>query len=80
MTLPGGAGVREWTEQVAASGVTAGSTVMVGLAPANDNDENDPELLDLAAMSAVPGSGTLTLSANFPAPVSGPVRFNWSAF
>lgn len=80
LSLPPGAGVVEWSEGIAASGVTAGQIVLLGLAPTADDRENDPELLDLAALSGRADAGAITVSAVFSEPASGPVHINWSAF
>ena len=64
---------------VAASGVTPASRVQLTLAPANDNDENDPEFLDVTAIAGSPQSNQILVSASFSAPVSGPIKLNWSA-
>lgn len=79
ITLPRGHGVREWRENVAAPGVTAASRVQLGLAPAEDGQENDPELLFPIALWAQPGLGSLQLGAAFAHPVAGAVNLIWSA-
>ena len=79
-TLTGVGGVIEWTETVTATGVTSGNAVLLSLAPGTDADENDPEMLDVLAMSARPLTGQIEITANFATPTSGPVKFNWSAF
>ena len=68
------------TGTLAATGVTGSSVVMIGLAPHTDADENDIELIDLAAVSATPGTDTITVTAAFLTPHAGPIRFYWSAF
>lgn len=65
---------------LAASGVTAESIVLIGLAPHTDADENTAEMIDLAAVSATPGEDMITVTAAFLTPHAGPIRFNWSAF
>lgn len=70
----------EDTETVAATGVTGASRVNVWLAPHDDSDENSPELLDIAAMQATPGSGTITVTMAFLTKTSGPIKLQWSAF
>ena len=67
-------------ETVAAAGVTAGMSVGVFLAPVTDDDENTPELLDVAAMSAEAGTDQITITAAFSTLTSGPVKMLWSAF
>ena len=77
--LPGGRGVREWRESVAAPGVTATSRVQLGLAPADDIQENDPELLFPIALWARPAADTIHIGAAFAHPVAGAVSLIWSA-
>jgi hypothetical protein len=68
------------TETVTATGVTASNVVMISLAPTDDADENDPELLDVLALAARPLTDQITITAAFGTRTSGPVKFNWSAF
>jgi hypothetical protein len=79
ITLPAGHGVREWRESVAALGVTSASRVQLGLAPASDTQENDPELLFPIALWARPAAGSLQIGAAFAHPVAGAVNLIWSA-
>lgn len=72
-------GAFEWTEVVTATGVTASNKIMLGLAAATDDDENCAELLDISALEAVPSTDAITITVSFPVPVSGPIKFNWSA-
>lgn len=69
----------EHSETVSASGVTATSRVILGLAPCADSDENCPEMLDIISYVATPADGSLTITAAFSQLTSGPVKFNWSA-
>ena len=80
LNITAGGGAREWSETVAASGVLTSHRLLIGLAPADDSDENDPELLDVLAVAARAQAGALEVSASFAEPTSGPVKFNWSAF
>jgi hypothetical protein len=80
LTIADPAGRLEHQETVSAPGVTPVSRLFVSLAPTSDADENDPELTDLLALSASPGAGTLTITAAFDTAMSGPIKFNWSAF
>lgn len=68
------------TETVAATGVTASNVAMICVAPHLDSDENDAELLDIGAISAAPGTDTLTIDLAFLTPTQGPIKLNWSAF
>jgi hypothetical protein len=79
LILPGGAGDVAGEAVIAAPGMTPVMRVFLSLAPADDADENDPDMIDLASVSARAASGSFRLSASFSNPVSGPVRFNWSA-
>jgi hypothetical protein len=79
ITLPRGQGVREWRESVAAPGVTPASRVQLGLAPVDDFQENDPELLFPIALWARPAVDALHIGAAFAHPVAGAVSLIWSA-
>lgn len=72
-------GAYEWTETVAAIGVTAASRIILGIGAHVDTDENAAELLDITAYNAVSGTNTITIEAAFSQPHSGPTKFNWSA-
>lgn len=78
VTLPNNAFSVE--ETVTVTGMTASRTVIVSLAPHSDDDENDADLIDLAAVSATPNADALTITAAFLTPHAGSIRFNWSAF
>lgn len=80
ITLPGAAGVVEHTETIVATGVTATNLILISAAPATDEDENDPEWLDLTAVSARALADEIEITAAFSTRTSGLVRFNWSAF
>lgn len=69
----------EWSETVAATGVTGASRVFLSIAPHDDADENDAEMLDIAAMSAAPGTGQITVELAFAVPVAGAIKLNWMA-
>lgn len=77
ITIPSGR--FEYSEEVAATGVTGTSRIMLGLAPTLDTDENCAEMLDIVSFDATPGVGVMTIIAAFSQPTSGPVKFNWSA-
>lgn len=64
----------EWTETVAAPGLTTGSLVFVQLAPPDNTLENDPEMLDIAAMAAAcTADNTVTVTMAFSTPTRGPI-------
>jgi len=77
ITVPSGA--FDDTETIAAVGVLPGDVVFVTLAPHDDTDENDPELLDLWSLSGVAGTDQITVKAVFASPTSGVVKVNWMA-
>lgn len=70
---------QEDTEIVTAVGVTPSSVIQVWLAPTTSDDENEPEMLDLVAIGAVPLTGQIEITLSFSAPTAGPVKLNWSA-
>ena len=69
----------EWTETVAAVGVTPSSRIMLGIAPANDDDENDPLWLSALQMVASAGTDEITISMAFATEERGPIKLIWSA-
>lgn len=69
----------EWTETVTATGVTGASRIFLTVSPHDDADENDAELLDIAAMSAAPGTNQITVELAFTTPTAGPIKLNWMA-
>ncbi|MCA3303635.1 MAG: hypothetical protein INF98_15845 [Roseomonas sp.] len=69
----------EWSETVAATGVTGTNRILLSVAPHVDADENDAEMLDIAAMSAAPGTGQITVTLAFSEPTAGPIKLNWMA-
>ena len=69
----------EHTQTVTATGITGSSRIFLSIAPHDDADENDAEMLDVAAMSAAPGSGQITVEMAFAVPVAGPIKINWMA-
>lgn len=69
----------QWSETVAATGVTGSSRILLSIAPHDDADENDAEMLDVAAMSAAPGTGQITVEMAFSTRTAGPIKLNWVA-
>lgn len=69
----------EWSQTVAATGVTPSSIIVPQIAPHSDADENDAELLDIAAVSAAPGTDQITFTLAFASRAAGPVKLAWRA-
>jgi hypothetical protein len=78
ITLPGRAGVLEWTETVAAPGVVVGNAVFLALAGVDSSAENDPECLDLKMLSGLAAVDSIRITATFTEQTSGPIAVNWS--
>jgi hypothetical protein len=72
-------GATEWSQSVAAAGVSVTNRIFLTLAPTASTDENDPELVSLSSLSGVAGAGLIIINAAFGEPTSGPITFNWSA-
>jgi hypothetical protein len=72
-------GAFEWSQTVAAVGMTPDRQILLGLAATTDEDENCAEMLDMECFEAIAGTDELTINAAFSRPTSGPVKFNWSA-
>lgn len=69
----------EWSQTVTATGVTGTDVIFLSVAPHDDADENDAELLDIAAMSAAPGTNQITVELAFTTRTAGPIKINWMA-
>lgn len=69
----------DFTGTISAVGVAPSDVIFVGLGAFTDEDENDPSLLNIAAMSAVAGTDEITVNLAFLTPTSGLIRLNWSA-
>jgi hypothetical protein len=69
----------EWRETITATGVTPSSKVALSIGAHADTDENDPEFLDIGAISGIPGTDAITVILNFMIPAGGPIKLNWSA-
>lgn len=72
-------GALQHAQTFSAAGITAASRLDVRLAGTADTAENDPEMLAVSSLWAVPGADELTIGITFAMPVSGPVVVNWSA-
>ena len=77
ITLPYGAGVVEWNEQVAAPGVLATDNILCQLAPGSDADENTADMIDLVTLTGVGGADTITFTLTLSFPLSGRVLILW---
>ena len=69
----------DWEETITATGVTPSSRVFLCLAPASDDDENDPTMLSLLGLAASPGTDEITVAMGFGVLTQGPINLNWSA-
>jgi len=70
-------GTLQHTQAISDAAVTNSSKIMVMLGAAGDADENEAEKLDVMALSAVPGSGTFTVTANFATRTAGAIKLNY---
>lgn len=70
---------REWRQTVTATGVVPSNVVILSVAPHLDADENDAELLDVMAASALAGTDQITVVLSFDTPTAGPIKLNWMA-
>ncbi len=77
VTVPNNA--LEWSQTVTATGVTVAQRIMLTVGAHGDADENTAEMLDIAAMSATPGTGQITLEMSFATPAAGAIKINWMA-
>ena len=80
MTVAGPSGGSfEWSQTVSAVGVTPSSRVSLDLAPVTDSAENSPEMLNVTALSASPGTDQITVTITFSTLTRGPIDLLWSA-
>lgn len=78
ITVPGTlGGRREYRETITLAGVTASNSIAIKLAPALDTDENDPEMLDVVTLVAIPGTGTFDALITFDHPHSGVIKLQY---
>lgn len=78
ITIPSDKGGRIETRlTVSDAEVTDTSKITVMLGNMGYSDENEAELLDIVALSAIPQSGSFIVSANFGARVAGPIKINY---
>ncbi len=80
LTLGNGKGTLAHTQTFSATGVTSSMHVDVRLAGVGSTEENEPELLDLVSLWAVPSTDSIEVGVTFSTLTSGPVLVNWSAF
>jgi hypothetical protein len=76
LTIPG-KGAYEHRQTFALAGVTPASRIFVGLGTHTDADENDPELLDLVLLAAVPRTDAFDVIATFSMPTQGDIKLNY---
>jgi hypothetical protein len=67
----------EHTETLAAVGITSGMKVIISLAPTDDTDENEPELLSIEAMSGEAGTDQVIVTLSFAEATSGAIKLNY---
>ena len=77
VTVPNGRFEHEQT--ITATGVTASSRVTLSLGAMADAAENAADMLDIASMGAIPGTGQITVLLSFTEPHAGAIPINWSA-
>lgn len=75
LTVPNGAIEARATVTAA---VSPTSRIVLTLGTMADADENAAELLDVAALAAIPGTGSFVIEAAFLTPTAGSVPVNWS--
>jgi len=80
LTLGDGSGTLSHTQTFSTTGVTSSMHVDVRLAGVASTEENEPELLDLVSLWAVPSTDSIEVGVTFSTLTSGPVLVNWSAF
>lgn len=80
LALPDGGGVLDHFESIAVPGITTSHRLFLTAASGSDTDENGAEWLDLISLTAAPATNLIRVTASFAAPVSGPVKLEWSAF
>ena len=61
-------------ETVAIAGVTPSSRVTLSLGAHGPADENEADMIDLVAMAAVPGTGSIDVTLAFAEPTAGPIN------
>jgi hypothetical protein len=79
-TLPSGDGLFEWNETIPAFGVSPSSIIFLSLASHENDDENDPEFIDLLSLVGQAGTDEISVTLSFGSKTSGVVKLNWSAF
>jgi hypothetical protein len=68
------------TQTVPFPGLEPTQSVVATLGGFLDTEENDPELLDVLALSVTPASDSATIEMAFATPTSGAIRLNLVAF
>lgn len=80
ITVPGPLGFQEWTETVAAAGITTSHLIIAALAPTTETDENETDMLDVQSIVALSLVDQILFSVTFATNTSGRIKLNWSAF
>ena len=69
----------EWSETVTATGVVPADMIVPTIGAHVDADENDAEMLDVAALSAPAGTDQITVTLAFTTPTAGAIKISWMA-
>lgn len=77
VTVPNNA--REWSQTVTATGVVPADVIVPTIGAHVDADENDAEMLDVAALSATAGTDQITVTLAFTTPTAGAIKISWMA-
>lgn len=57
--------------------MTPASIIAIKLAHTTADDENEPELLDVVTLVAIPGTDAFDALLTFPTPHSGPIKLHY---
>ena len=77
ITPTGGQGVTYWRETITLAGVSPANRIFLSLAPHLPTDINDPEMLFVQSLCAIPGTGSFVVQAAFGERTSGPIKLNY---
>ncbi|AXQ69708.1 hypothetical protein HOU03_gp126 [Caulobacter phage CcrSC] len=69
----------EWEQAINDASLTGSEVIQTWLAPASSSDENEPEMLDLVALTAQASAGVVIFKLSFSELTSGPIRLHYKA-